>query len=181
MSLYVPPGAVEEFVTLSSELHTSHCKFPPINSKEGYIFSPVLSLYPHGHQFKQPVLVKCPFNAVPGGWLLVLHRANCQEPSCTWEEIVVYNTDTGKLSTTDCSYDVSRGLLGITHFCDHCWFGKPISNSILGQKQLHCSVFGFGYSHNKNWKLEVIIHDRCDDIFKVMSYTESMYALVALL
>ena len=169
MSLYVPHGAVEETVTLSSQLYTSHCKFPPVDpTKKEYIFSPVLSLHPHGHQFKQPVLVRCPFNAVPGGWLLVLLRANCQksEPSHTWEEIVIYNTDTGEVKTTDCSFDVSRALLSINHFCEHCWVGKPIVNSLLGRKQLHCAVFGFRY--NKGWRLEVVIHDRCDDIFQVV-------------
>ena len=166
MSLYIPPGAVEESVTLSSQLYSSHCNFPPVDStKDEYIFSPVLSLHPHGLQFKQPVLVKCLFNAVPGGWLLVLLRANCQksEPSHAWEEIVVCNTDTGEVSTTDCSCDVSCALLSITHFCDHCWCGKPIANSILGQKQLHCSVFGFQYSY-KHWTIEVVMHDQ------VMSY-----------
>ena len=173
MSLCVPPGAVEESVTLSSQLYTSHSKFPPVDStKDEYIFSPVLSLHPHGHQFKQPVTVRCPFNAVPGGWLLVLLRANCQKSELprTWEQIVVYDTDTGKVSTTDCDYDPTHALLKITHFCDHCWFGKPITNSILGRKLLHCSAFG--YSYNKRWTIEVIMHDRCNDIFKVTSYTE---------
>ena len=170
MSLYVPREAVEESVTLFSQLYTNHSRFPPVDSsKEEYIFSPVLSLHPHGQQFKQPVLVRCSFNAVPGGWLLVLLRANCQdsESSRTWEEIVVYNTDTGEVSTADCSYDVSCALLSITHFCDHCWFGKPIVNSILGRKQLHCSAFGYVY--NTHLTIELVIHDRCDDIFEVTS------------
>ena len=168
MSLYVPCGAVEEPVTLSSQLHFIKTKFPLLDStKEEYMFSPVLSLHPHGHQFKQPVLVRCPFNAVPGGWLLVLLRASCQksEASCELKEIVVYNTDTGNVSTTDCSYDVSRALLSITHFCDHCWIGKPLVDCISGRKQLHCSAFGYVY--NKQLTIEVIVHDRCDDIFKV--------------
>ena len=180
MSLYVPAGAVEGSVTLSSQLYTSHCKFPPVDSaKDEYIFSPVLSLHPRGHQFKQPVLVKCPFNAVPGGWRLVLFRANCQksEESRTWEEIVVYNTDTREVITTDCSYDVNQALLSISHFCDHCWIGKPIANFIFGRKQLHCSAFGSLY--NKQWTIDVIMHDRCRDIFKVISLSSvlSCFAL----
>ena len=170
MSLYVPRGAVEQSVTLSSQLHIVKNKYPPVDSaKDEYTFSPVLSLHPHGHQFKQPVLVRCPFNAVPGGWLLVLLRANCQksDPSLPWEEIVVYNTDTGEVSTNDYSYDISRSLLSITHFCDHCWTGKPLADYILGRKQLHCSAFGYVY--NKQLTIEVIVHDRCDDIFEVTS------------
>ena len=170
MSMYVPPGAVEEPVMLSSQLYTIKSKFPAINlSDERYMFSPVLSLYPHGRQFKQPVVVRLPFNAVPGGWLLVLLRANCQthEASRKWEEIVVYDTGTGEVSTSDCKLDVSRTLLSITHFCDHCWIGKPLANYIWGRKQLHCSVFG--YPFNKKLSVEVIVHDRCDDVFEVTS------------
>ena len=169
MSIYVPRGAVEESVTLYSQVYINKCKFPPVDpNKEEYVFSPVLTLHPHGYQFKEPVLVRFPFNAVPGGWLLVLLRANCQaEPSRTWEEIVVYNTDTGEVSTpsTDCGYDISRAVLRIKHFCDHCWFGKPIANSILGQKQIHCSAFGFRCQ--TGWLIEVTMHDRCDDVFQV--------------
>ena len=168
MSLYVPHGAVEEPVMLCSQLYTSHCKFPKVDSsKEEYTFSPVLSLHPDGYQFKQPVSVRFPFNSVPGGWLLILLRANCQEPKpfCTWEEIVVYNTDTGELSTTDnCSYDVSRALLSITHFCLYCWIGKPIS-SLLGRKNICCSAFGFQYQNG--CRIEVVMHDQCESLFQV--------------
>lgn len=169
MSLFVPSGAVDECVTLSVKLYTNKCRFPPANTTNGeYIFSPVLSLEPHGYEFKQPVLVRCPFNAVPGGWMLVLLRTNCNEPkgAPSWEEIVVYNTDTSDVSTTDCSYDVSRALLSVNHFCDHCWRGQQMVNTITGKKQLYCSVFGFRYQ--KEWTIEIVLHDRCKDIFKVM-------------
>ena len=181
MSLYVPSGAVEESVTLFSQLYTIKSRFPPVDSaKAEYLLSPVLSLHPHGYQFKQPVLIRCPFNAVPGGWLLVLLRANCQESeeSLPWEEIVVYNTDTGEVITHDCSYDVSRAILSITHFCDHCWIGKPLTNFILGRKQLHCSAFG--YSYNKQLTIEVIVHDRCNDIFEVTSTFASCFCFLSI-
>lgn len=170
MSLWVPSGAVDSPVVLFAKLYMNKCRFPPVDSKNGeYVFSPVLSLEPHGYQFKQPVAVRCPFNAVPGGWMLRLLRANCYRPDASprWEEIVVYNTDTGDVSSTDCSYDVGRALLSVSHFCDHCWHGKQIFDSIRGRKQLLCSAFGFRYQ--KEWTIEVVVHDRCDDIFEVIS------------
>lgn len=175
MSLFVPPGAVDRNVTLFSRLHTDRHRFPLVdNSKDEFIFSPVFSLEPHGYRFKQPVLVRCPFTAVPGGWQLILLRAECRETQAPriWEEIVTYNTDTGEVKTTDCDFDVDRALLGVTHFCDLCWYGKflvsSLTRSITGRKQLFCSVFGCQSGRQwDRWLLEVIFHDRCKDIFEV--------------
>jgi hypothetical protein len=167
MSLYVPRGAVKKTVTLSCQLYTAKNKFPQVDTAKGeYVFSPVLSLHPHGYQFQQPVLVRCPFNAVPEGWLLVLLRANSKlsDQSLSWEEIVVYNTNSGEVNGKDCNYDISHALLSVTHFCDLCWTDKPLVDDIWGQKQLHCSAFEYVY--NERLTVEVIVHDRCKDIFE---------------
>jgi hypothetical protein len=59
MSLDIPRGAVEEYVILSSQLYIDKCKFPPVDTaKDEYLFSPVLTLYPQGYQFKKPVSVR---------------------------------------------------------------------------------------------------------------------------
>ena len=156
--------------------YTNKHKFPQVDvSKEEFIFSPVLSLEPHGYQFKLPVLVRCPFSAMPGGWLLSLLRADCktQQVAKTWKEIITYNTDTDEVTTDDCQFDFDHALLGVTHFCDHCWCGKPIladglASSLKLQKQLYCSVFGYQPDSNWNrWLLELYLHDRCDDIYEV--------------
>jgi hypothetical protein len=171
MSLDIPRGAVEEYVILSSQLYIDKCKFPPVDTaKDEYLFSPVLTLYPQGYQFKKPVSVKFPFNAVASDWLLVLLRENCQTSNTdsTWKEVVVYDTDTGTVNTTDCSYDVFEASLTISRFYDHCWLGKPLKDCLLKcRKLIYCSAFGFQKPHeNLNiWVLEVIMHDQCDDLF----------------
>lgn len=169
MSLFVPPGAVDTSVELLARLYTNPCKFPLVDvTKDEFIFSPVLSLEPHGYQFKQPVLVRCPFSAVPGGWQLVLLRET-QTPK-HWEAIVTYNTDTDEVTTNDCDFDVDRAFLSVTHFCNHCWCGRRSAKSIFKKrrKQMFCSVFGFQHHPRPHrWILEVILYDRCSNIFDV--------------
>jgi hypothetical protein len=175
LSLFVPAGAVDEEVTLLAKVYIDKQVFPPVDiSKEEFIFSPVLSLEPHGYQFKEQVLVRFPFSAVPGGWHLYLLRTDCgvEEVVRTWKQIIRYYTDTGELTTEDCEYDVDHALLAVTHFCHHCWGGKP--NSYLNQgisyfnrrKLLYCSVFGQPNGSLNKWHLELNLHDRCDDIFE---------------
>ena len=169
---------MDETVTLMAKLYTNEHKFPHVDiSKEEFVFSPVLSLEPHGYQFKQPVLVQCPFSAVPGGWHLSLLRADCQveQEKRTWKEIVTYNTDTGEVTTDGCQFDIDHALLGVTRLCDHCWCGKSAQgvssvDTPLHQKFLLCSVFGCQPNSNRNrWLLEVNFHDRCSDLFEVSS------------
>ena len=171
LSLFVPAGAVDADVTLIARLYTSKHEFPHVDiSKEEFVFSPVLSLEPQGYQFKQPVL---PFSAVPGGWQLALLRADCrvEQVDRTWKEIVTYNSDTGEVTTDDCQFDVDHALLGVTHFCRHCWYGRAILNQgisyIKSRKLLYCSVFDQPDGSLNRWYLEVNFHDRCDDIFEV--------------
>ena len=181
LTLFVQAGAVDENIRLVAKVYIDKCKFPQVDvSKEEFIFSPVLSLEPHGYQFKQPVLVRFPFSAVPGGWRLALLRAD-YEVANKWKEIVTYNTDTGDVTTDDCQFDIDHALLGVTHFCEHCWFGKSIlakgissvatALHLKRRKLLYCSVFGFQpYSTWNRWLLELHLHDRCDDIFEVSNY-----------
>ena len=158
-----------------ARLYIDENKFPPLDtSKEEYTFSPVLSLEPHGYQFKQPVLVRFPFSAVPGGWHLSLLRAKCQAEKVekTWKEIVTYNSDSGEVTTDDCQFDIGHSLLGVTHFCDHCWRGQSIlvqgfstactALHIQRRKLLYCSVFGHQPETDWNrWILELYLHDYC--------------------
>jgi hypothetical protein len=171
LSLFVPAGAVNETVTLTAKLYISKRKFPYVDIAQGqYIFSPVLSLEPQGYQFKQTVLVRCPFSAVPGGWRLFLLRSDCQlQAGSSWKQIVVYDTDTGEVTTDDCQFDVDRALLGVTHFCDHCWYGiARVVTPFKSRKMLYCSAFGCQPDPAWNrWHLELHLHDYCRDIFEV--------------
>ena len=171
---------MHENVTLTAKLYTNKHKFPHVdNSKEEFVFSPVLSLEPQGYQFKQPVLVRCPFSAVPGGWHLSLLRADCQveQAKRTWKEIVTYNTDTGKVTTDDCQFDVDHALLGVTHFCEHCWYGiSAIVTSLSSRKLMYCSLFGCqSYPNWNKWHMELHLHDRCRDIYEVSRCLTALY------
>ena len=171
MAIFAPQNSVNRLTTLVLKTYIDDALLPPVADNE-FMFSPVLSLEPHGLTFQQPVKVLFPFTAVPKNWLMKLKRANCDvyDTSCDWETIVEYNTDTGDVThyTDDCVYDPDRGTLSLNHFCKHCWFGKPIVNSIWGQKQILCSVFGYQpNSKQKRYILNVFLHDQCLDIFEV--------------
>lgn len=178
LSLFVPPGAVDGNVTLVARLYTQKQRFPQVEiSQQGFI-SPVLCLEPHGYQFKKPVLVRFPFTAVPEGWELVLLRADSLEAKSINEcqQIVTYNTDTGEMTAVDCTFDVDRALLGVTYFCDYCYYGKRLTNSIKDKKHLDCSVFGYQPNHSRDrWILEVILHDHSQGIFKVFDLCNVLY------
>ena len=133
-NIFVPPNSVNRLTNLVLKTYIDDALLPPVADNE-FMFSPVLSLEPHGLTFQQPVKVLFPFTAVPKNWLMKLKRANCDVyTSCDWETIVEYNTDTGEVThyTDDCVYDPNQQTLSLNHFCQYCWFGTPIVNSIRG-------------------------------------------------
>jgi hypothetical protein len=175
LSLSVPAGAVDEEVTLLAKVYIDKQVFPPVDiSKEQFIFSPVLSLEPHGYRFKKPVLVRLPFSAVLEGWHLFLLRADCpvEEDARTWKQIISYNTDTREVITDDCLYDVHHALLSVSHFCRHSWCAEALlkegKTDFNSKKILYCSIYGISDGSLNRWHLELNLHDRCDDISKTI-------------
>lgn len=170
LSLFAPERALSSEISITLRNYICNLTLP--GAEELFIFSPVLSLEPHGQTFDQPLQLKFPFSAVPGSWLLKLMRANCgnSETPSEWETLLEYNTDTGEIvhSATDCSYDVERRVLILTHFCRYCWVGKNLYNKLTGRKKIFCSVFGYQpYANRNSWILIVYMHDRCLDVFEV--------------